>query len=143
MIEKVAIEIDIVLGPAQPPGEAVGIDRMHHQHGDVGRQSPRTALADPCKLRRRSAISFGTMHATAVEQHRSGIRGAEPRRVGEKWRQLRTLRMRVFMRRDAGAGRLGRSEKARAGLHIGFREEFRGLHARDLFRPLSGMKPEC
>ena len=90
-IDEVAVQVDIVLGHAPGPGEAVRIDRVDDQRADAGGQPRRTAAGDPAGLAARAAMPLDPVRRGNKKQRARRIIRPEPGGVDAEVAAVRPL----------------------------------------------------
>ena len=103
MVDKIAIEIDVVLSDAPQPGEAVRVDGMNKHQSDVLGDRTGLARGEQSGQHPRSAEPLDTVGRRIEQQHAACVGTAEARDVGEDGRSVGCGR-RVLERLDDGAG---------------------------------------
>ena len=82
MVEEIAVEVDIVLGDAAQPREAVRVDGMDQNDPRVRRK--RGSFGEKADLDRRSRESFHAVGARVDQQNACGVARAEQRDIGRQ-----------------------------------------------------------
>ena len=72
VLKKVAVQINVILGHASHPSEAMRINRMHQDHTHIGRQI-RCLFAQPADDSSGSAKALDTVSPRVDKQQRRGL----------------------------------------------------------------------
>ena len=115
--EEIAVEIDIVLVEPPHPGEAVGVERVDHEHREIRGQARRTVRSEPGNLAGGAAIAFHAMQAGTHYETLGRGRIAEQRGVEMQRPAIRTG-LRRAMAGQRGARASGSREEFLAGFGI-------------------------
>ena len=129
MVDIVAVEVVALLGDPTRPGEAVGIDRVHHQRAGVPLwtlgQLGRTAARQPGDLRARAAMAFDAVRARDQHQHVGRIGRPEARGVEIEGLAARPPGIRIEPRADGAASIGGSAAELAARLAVAFGKALR------------------
>src|SRR5438477_7198131 len=113
MVDEVAVEIDIVLGDAPQPGEAIGIDRVYSDQSRIRRKlAPKPGL-EAAGLCTRAAEALGAMRCGNRDQDPARLARAKACHIGRELLATWALRLRIDMDRERRTGsRCGVAELA-------------------------------
>src|SRR5690625_4238030 len=83
-VEKISVQVDVLLGLPALVGEAIGVDRVNKKGCRILRQLAPKSLLQPGRLKARSTEAFGPMRTGEGHQQMPGLPGADPDAVGRQ-----------------------------------------------------------
>ncbi len=136
VVDEVAVEVDILLGDAADPGEAVRVDGVDGDQRRAPRQLAGEAVLERADLDARAAEPLGAMRRRDGEEHARRVLRAEYRDIGGQLLAVRPPR-RVLVAEEPRPGTLRRIAKLAARLGVAGGEMGGGRHRQGSFMCLS------
>ena len=127
MVDEVAVEVDIVLGHAPYPGEAMRVDGVDRGQRRAARHLLDHAVGEPGHLAQRAAEALDAVRARDRHEDALGIRRSPPRDIGEQPLGIRPAQ-RMLQRRHLRAGGAGGGKELGARVGIVAREMLNDAH---------------
>ena len=141
-ILEVAVQVDVLVGGAAQPREAIGVQRMDVEqcHAGARGRCMEARIGEQRVLHARAAVAFDAVAGAAEDQYRRRVGRAEAGHVhGQQFAVAAQQRVRMGHRLLAG-GR-GRFDELASGLGVTLREVRGGLHRTAFSAPPATSRP--